>query len=90
MTSQEIYEIATTEFGLSPRLRADGYSYWTVAQDERKSVRIFRASQDDAGMVTEIKLAVSSLREGSDTFLNQPITIDRLRDAILREVEKAY
>jgi hypothetical protein len=89
MTPQDIHEIATIEFGFRPELRADGFSYWTHAQGDRKSVRILRVS-NSAGCVTEIKLAVSSLRNGVDAFLDQPITVDRLRVAIAQELNGAH
>lgn len=86
MTPEQIHNIAISEFGLEPRPRADGQSYWTPETAASKATRILRVSQDANGAVHEVKLAVSSLAIGNNVFLSVPLTEERLRDAIDSEL----
>ena len=86
MTPEQIHDIAISEFGLEPRPRQDGQSYWTPETAASKATRVLRVSRDANGAVREVKLAVSSLATGIDVLLPDPLTEEQLRDAILGEL----
>jgi hypothetical protein len=86
MTPELIHDIAVSEFELEPRPRSDGRSYWIPETSTSKAVRILRVSQNSAGVVHEVKLAVSSLAAGKDVFLTPPLTEEKVRRAVTSEL----
>lgn len=89
MTPEHIYEIAVTEFELVPRVRNDGWSYWTPDAGPIKSVRILRVSRTTGGSIAEIKLAATSHARQQEVFLSAPFTLERVRAAIANELASA-
>jgi hypothetical protein len=86
VTPEQIHDIAVTEFGLQPRPRSDGKSYWTMETAATKATRVLRVSPNANGGVREIKLVVSSLASHQDVFLSAPFTLERVREAIAHEL----
>lgn len=86
MTLEQIHDIAVSEFGLAPRLRADGWSYWAPETATSNAVRILRVSRDAHGGVAEIKLARTSLAAQQDVSLSAPFTAQCVREAIAAEL----
>jgi hypothetical protein len=89
MTPEQIHDIAISEFGLEPRSRSDGWSYWTPKTAVSKTMRVLRVSHDGNGNVREVKLVPSSLAAGHDVFLHAPLTEERIRQAINLELRSA-
>jgi hypothetical protein len=89
MKLQALQDVAIYEFGLIPKQRNDGWSYWTDEGERRKPVRVLRVTQTEAGNVTEIKLPVSSLAAQKELFLPLPCTLDQIRAAIANEIQNS-
>lgn len=90
MKLKDVHGIATDEFALMPRRRADGWSYWTGEGGTKKSVRVLRVSENGAGEVTEIKLPVSSAAASENVFLPLTSTLEQMRAAIAHEIQGAH
>jgi hypothetical protein len=89
MTFDELHTFLTAEFELVPDFleRGDGRSYFwrEVVWAPALTSRIIRVHHDTNGMVTQIKLSVSSDNNNS-VFIRPPFNEERLRVVIADQI----
>jgi hypothetical protein len=89
MTFDELHALLTAELGLIPDLieRGTGRTYFwrKLIWLPGSTTRIARVQQDPDGIVTHIKLSVSSDNNNS-VFVPAPFETDGVRAAITREI----
>jgi hypothetical protein len=89
MTFDEIHSLLTTEFGLVPDFlkKGNGCSYFfgQVSKSPAGTTRIIRVHHDAQKLVSEVKKSLSS-SETNSIFIEDPITIEKLRVEVAEEI----
>jgi hypothetical protein len=91
MRANDLYIFLEAEFGRAfmPEKRNDGRAYyWRAIEKAPRSTRLVRITETATGDVAEIKLAQSSIAEGSNVLLPLPASHNEVAAAVHTELSR--
>lgn len=90
MKAQDLYQLIEDEYksDMVASTRQDGRAYyWQSKHTNSESTRIVRISTNQAGDISELKLAVNANRGVGPAFLTLPASRDEIISAVRGQVE---